>query len=78
MPQGDFNYKHCVTASPQPICTREMQDAHQRLNEKKNAQHKREKKPPRTYDTQTRKKINKHAVAAITVLPSAWFCRSIS
>lgn len=29
------------------------------------------KKKSRTYDTQTRKKINKHAVAAITVLPSA-------
>lgn len=49
-------------------------DAHQRLNEEKRIKNRcRRRNISRTYDAQTRKKINKYAVAAITVLPSAMF-----
>lgn len=65
----------CLTSPDQTdMHPSNSRDAHQRLNEEKRIKNRcRRKNISRTYDAQTRKKINKYAVAAITVLPSAMF-----
>lgn len=68
MPQGDFNYKHyiCLTTSQPFRYASKIQNAHQHLNRseyKKKVTAATTEEKNTTYDAQTRKKINKHAVA---------------
>lgn len=72
-PKATFNYKHCVyLATSNRYASHVIRTSHYVWMQNDERESKKKAKK-RAYDAQTRKKINKHAVAAITVLPTALY-----